>query len=441
MVLVQEAVCVIVYFKSVGKMSSNPVLKEVIEMLQMINVEQLLEVCNELEITVPEVKKGNGSLLLNLVMRHLHSDTVEALEDQGMSVFLKLNDDLKVMVDKKPTDIGNGTSPMDGRVKAEPKQPHIEVHKLREFKINGTVGMGQKDSLSYTSLSFQIQQGKAAGYSIKEIMAAVVKAIKPGTSLRDFLEIWVDITEEDFIEVLRSHYTDKNSSAALNELSNNVQNPDESELDFCMRMISLRQRVLTLSAEEGCPISEAVVKKRFFQTLGQGFIKDYIRLELSSTLKENNLRDVDLLKEISSAVAKESERLNKIKANKIMVSKVDVEEKSSKRSSNSSSCGKNKEDALLTEIRQLHAKFDELSAVKNEISDLKKELAGYKSQKVLSVPSPVSQPVAPAQHRQPRRIFSKCQNCAPTNAFCTHCFLCGSGEHKRNACPLNVQKN
>ena len=421
-------------------MSSNQVLKELVDALQMINGEQLLEVCNELKIAVPEEKKGNASLLLNLVMRYLYSDEIEALEDQGMSVFLKLNDDLKVMVDKKPTDLGDGGMLTD--VKTERKPPRIEVHKLREFKINGTVGMGQKDSLSYTSLSFQIQQGKAAGYSIKEIMAAVVKAIKPGSSLRDFLEIWVDISEEDFIEVLRSHYTEKNSSAALNELSNNVQKSDESELDFCMRMISLRQRVLTLSAEEGCPISEAVVRKRFFQTLGQGFTNDNIRLELASTLRENNLRDVDLLKEISSVVAKEAERLNKIKAKKIIISKVDVEEKSSKqKSSNSGVCGKTKEDALLTEIRQLHAKFDELSVVKNEISDLKKELADYKKQNVSYVPSPSSQSgVHVSQRRQTRRVFSKCQNCAQTNAFCTHCFLCGSGDHRRNACPLSEQQ-
>ena len=66
----------------------------------------------------------------------------------------------------------------------------MSYHRLREFKINGTIGsMGQKDTLSYTSLLFQIKQGQALKYTHSEIYAAVIRAIKPGNPLQDFLEI------------------------------------------------------------------------------------------------------------------------------------------------------------------------------------------------------------------------------------------------------------
>ena len=51
-----------------------------------------------------------------------------------------------------------------------------------------------------------MQQGKIIGYSSKEVFAAVIKAIKPGSNLRNYLESRVDISETAFIQVLRNHF-------------------------------------------------------------------------------------------------------------------------------------------------------------------------------------------------------------------------------------------
>ena len=46
-------------------------------------------------------------------------------------------------------------------------------------------------------------------YSQKEIMAGLIKAIKAGSSLRRYLEGRPDITEDNFMKILRAHYNVK----------------------------------------------------------------------------------------------------------------------------------------------------------------------------------------------------------------------------------------
>ena len=74
----------------------------------------------------------------------------------------------------------------------------------RDFKIDGTVGKGSKDSLSYSSLCYQIQQGKDAGYTSAEIRKAVVGATKPG-SFKTYLEGLqnLQVSEAAFLEALQ----------------------------------------------------------------------------------------------------------------------------------------------------------------------------------------------------------------------------------------------
>ena len=94
------------------------------------------------------------------------------------------------------------------------------IHRLRYFKINETIGgVDQRDNLSYTSLSFQMKQGKEAGYSSKEICAAVIRSIKAGSNLRNYLESLVKISETAFIQTLRSHFKEKDATSVFHKMS------------------------------------------------------------------------------------------------------------------------------------------------------------------------------------------------------------------------------
>ena len=63
----------------------------------------------------------------------------------------------------------------------EEQDPEIEKMRkvfLRDFKISGKIGApNQKDTLSFCSLMYQIQNGKVRGYSNKELIDGVMKSI------------------------------------------------------------------------------------------------------------------------------------------------------------------------------------------------------------------------------------------------------------------------
>ena len=161
----------------------------VIRWLSDADTETLTRVCAGIPLTIPQEKAGKKTLILKLLLKHLHSDAVEASEDEGLAIFLKIHAELEgTLGDKKET---MKSEPREDR--SENSMEKIAVHRLREFKINGTIGeVDQKDTLSYTSLSFQMKRGKEAGYGSNEIRTAVIKAIKPGSNLRNYLESKTD---------------------------------------------------------------------------------------------------------------------------------------------------------------------------------------------------------------------------------------------------------
>ena len=113
-----------------------------------------------------------------------------------------------------------------------------QVQKLREFKISGSIGAdGQRDTLTYASLVFQMQRGRDEGYSYKEIQGTVIKAIKPGNNLRNYRESRVELRERALLQILRSNFKEKDSTQVFHDLSNAAQLTSDSEMDFCSRVM------------------------------------------------------------------------------------------------------------------------------------------------------------------------------------------------------------
>ena len=436
------------WYKSVKMAkSSDDIEADVLHWLRMVDLDALQGFCAELKVTIPVNKQGNKSLIIKLLLRYLHSEEVEDLEDNGHSIFFKLHSDLQELVDEKQGIVDKkleqpankeklpGDTEVSGKNTLGVEAKSCAIQRFREFKISGSIGgLEQKDSLSYASLSFQMKQGKEAGYSHKEIQAAVIKAIRPGNNLRNYLESREKITELAFMQVLRSHFKEKDSTLVFHDLSNAVQLSSESELDFCLRVMSLRERVVTLSAEEGCLFDKSLLKKRFFHTLFTGLRHNNIRLELQNILKTGLISDEDLLQEISLSMSTELERTNKQK-------KVHVNEVSSgiNQISNSQENSKNllsktekkvKVNPLLSEINKLSAKVSELASVRDEIQDLKNQIQINYRQK------PLNENLDSSVRRQSRRAWFRCRSCERTNnTFCNHCFSCGATDHRKNECP------
>ena len=209
---------------------------------------------------------------------------------------------------------------------------------------------------------------------------------------------------------------------------NTSQETSESEMNFVLRVMDLRNKILVLAMDEDTQIGEAFVRQRFLHTLSVGFKKDTVRLEMKDILKMRTLKDEDLLKEVSLVVARDTEHKKKTKSGKDAgVNALGAEEQgfSKKREA------EKKDNAVLAEISKLAAQVNELTTMRTEIQDLKKQIGGIKNR------GDANQGGATPTRMEGRRKFIKCKSCEERKAFCTHSSICGSGSHMRNKCPKN----
>ena len=129
----------------------------------------------------------------------------------------------------------------------------------REFRIDGTVGLGSSNSLSLSSLNYYIKRAEKDGYKPEEIIAGCIRATK-ASSLRFYLESNPEMSMEEFLEALKLHYNDQQAIKLLNEMSMRSQQDEfaleknETELEYCMRMYRYKKLISKLSNEEGKPI-------------------------------------------------------------------------------------------------------------------------------------------------------------------------------------------
>ena len=423
-------------------LSPDEIEDDVLTWLSMQEVDVLEQVCTKLTLTCPEEKKGKKTTVLKLILKHLCD--LETTEDQGMSTFLLLHG-LIDTEDKKDGDDKKGIikHPVGDTTKKKGSEVTFDILKLKDFKISGSIGgVGEKDKLSYTSLCYQIVNAQKSGYSNENVCAAVVKAISPGNNLRTYLESKPNLNLDSLLNVLRSHFKEKDSSAVFTELGNAVQQAAETTLEFVIRLMCMRQKVLDLSQVEGCPYDGNLLKKRFFHTMFTGLRNANIRVDLREQCQNNPLiSDEDLLKFVSEVVANETERNEKLSTKKSVDVNV-VDNKNSK--------DKKKENPFvqIQELQLTHQK--EMAAMRTEISEIKNTLLAAK-------PSLQNQPTnsrfdgnvqnfTPSYRRNMQGNFTKkknkCRKCELDNVpRCFHCFVCGSVEHMSFNCPSRAQKN
>ena len=231
----------------------------------------------------------------------------------------------------------------------------------------------------------------------------------------------------------------KDAATLLDEMVSSHQEPSETEMNYVMRVMDLRNKIMLITKDEDCPLGEALVKKRFFYTLSVGFQKDSIRLEMMNVLKNQLLEDEELVKEVKEVVNRDNEHKKKCKSKAVMVNALNGDWKDN--------AEEKKSDPVLAEISKLAAKVNELSKMHGEMQELRKQMlsnkgassnggGGYRGGSYGNIDG-FSQ-WNERRNSNGRRKFVKCSECEKTNAFCTHCSICGSGSHKRNLCP---QKN
>ena len=375
-------------------------MDSILAQLSTLELDSLLEICDKFTITIPEEKKTMRAVVVALFMAFITKDEILKSTDQGEDMLRLIDGEIGKKLKSvaktgtKVTNAGNGkssnsiTDEKDQNVKKEETEKDesnspgekdrlrfLRNINLKDFKINGTVG-GGSGCIEYRDLSFQMTQGKTNGYTMQQIRLGVIRAMKPGSSLKKYFEGAMSLSDENFIQMLRSHYKVQDATTLFNTMIGAAQEPMELETDFVLRMLDLRNGIITLSKEEDCQFDETLVRKKFVHALSVGFAEDTVRLELRSLLKDHTIEDHILLEEVSTVMQRECEHKTKLK-HKYKETKAAVKEV---REEMSSSASNKSQDVLLGEIQSLAAQVGEIMKMVGNVEEYRQEVRALRHQ-------------------------------------------------------------
>ena len=470
---------------------------DVLDKLSQLNEAELGEICTAIQLTVPENKKTKKLTLYRAVVKHLTGEEVEESPDHGEELFTQVETvadqllELRIRIAAESTNAegehsGDGENGIveDSQVKAEETAastteaqtrstvsevsavsqmstgmaalsarlggittsmntrrtrsnavPQMQVHKIREFKIQGGFVGNEKGCVDYVSLSYQIQDGIAKGYSESEIQGGVVRSMRAGYPLRRVIETSPIMEMKVFLEYLRSDYKVENSGKLWGQLLNAAQEPKQDTVSYVWKLIYLKNLVLLVSKEEGTPMDEGMVKRQFLHGLSVGLINTAVRMEVQPLLKLQ-LADHELAFQISEIVAREEEHEEKVR-----------QIAGSRRAEvNAASFDpdvvcylkdrppETKDDMILAEMKKIAGSVEEIKDIKKDVVGLSKRMDSY--EKKLEAIEKAAWTGKGGGNRGKGK-FAKCESCERDGKFCTHCNKCGKEGHKRKDCPGN----
>ena len=166
--------------------------------------------------------------------------------------------------------------------------------------------------------------------------------------------------------------------------------------------------MLILAKEEDSKYDEKLIQRRFLHTTSTNIRNYNIRNDLCHVLQNVSISDELLIQLVSEAVVNNSERTEKLAQHKknLKVNKTEADE--------------NPENPLPAELRKIQFEHsNQLGAFRSEILEIKQAVSqGYASG---------------SEQTFPGRIFQRCPNCTVTKSKSTHCFVCGSDDHRKDS--------
>ena len=233
----------------------------------------------------------------------------------------------------------------------------VDVLKLKELKFTGVIGSGEKDSLSFTSLNYQIENAKTAGYESAQICAAVVKCISPSNYLRQFFESRPSLDLDVLLGVLKSQFREGDSGSVFSELCTLVQEPGDDANKYVLKLLCLKQKVLDLAVEEkSTSFTEEMVRTQLFRTMYSGLRNNNIRVELREKcggLKVETMSDEDLLAMVMEVTINETTRNQMLGHNKKAAAGVNVVQCEDGSGEQQTSKGKKEKENPFVKIEEL----------------------------------------------------------------------------------------
>ena len=452
----------------------DSIVKEVLQGVAEADAETLWTIAEALKIRFAERARGKIFELRRFVLRYLNSEILESQEDGGLAEYQRArlilhgksdplsgipfdqaSDTYRISPKKSMGDdwdnMGGSFNPFKRSKSLNPFAPgmcstpgvglaspsaakgdksksdlnpdEFDIMKkvfMREFKITGKLGRyGEKDCITYSSLLYQIDTGRKKGYGEADIINAVIKAATPDNYLRSYLESRPEMTIQELYVILRSHFREQDASTLFTTLGSEKQRAGESAYEFVMRLMSLRQKVKSVSATDQCPFEEEIIDRKFKTSVVSGIKNESIRSQLREVLKNPQVTDQDLLYNLTFIVTNETEHNQKFRPQQREVATSLVE----------------------TKQERSNKLFDEFAALKLEVCQLRGYLAAQK-EILEGKKDPGTKLQADSTSRKSRGRY--CANCVLLInqgidvRECDHCFACGSSDHYRAGCK---QKN
>lgn len=342
---------------------------------------------------------------------------IQESEDEGLSTFLELKDYMQTLKDKSRLNFPFSTKLKKEEDEDEEDETKKEFRSFfqKEFKITGKIGKpDSKDSLSYSSLIYQIESGFRKGYTESQIIDAIVSCVSHSNPLRPYLEGRGQLSLANMSRILRYHFKEQDATALFTNLSTAKQEQNESPQDFVMRLLNLRQKVIFVSKQENISYDLILVHKRFLHSIWTGLKNDNLRNELRELLKDENTSDEELLFKLSTAVADEVEHSKKFsKPKPVHSNNISVEK------------DKEKKNPLMLELEAMKVQINQISHTLSAISSLGK-MENERERR--------------NDYRNENRKMG-CKTCVEKNLKnCDHCFYCGSSEHFKRGCKKRFNK-
>ncbi len=115
--------------------------------------------------------------------------------------------------------------------------------------------------------------------------------------MRSYLESRTDLTLPVFKQILRAHFIEKDATELYHSLTRAVQEPKEMAIQFLVRAMDLRQRILSASenVKTGLKYNHKLIQNQFLQTVLTGLHDDSIRTDLKPYLENPLVEDEVLL--------------------------------------------------------------------------------------------------------------------------------------------------
>ena len=298
---------------------------------------------------------------------------------------------------------------------------------VKEFKIHsGTIG--GENQLSMDDLLYQIDEGQTLGYTIEEIVSGVIRATKPGSSLRTYCQTRRNLTYESLVSLIRSHYGTEDSQEMLETMRKMKQEPPEKVVDYVRRVMAMRNRILEVNMGEEHEIGEEMVRKTCFRTISLGLRRDTIRLQVGAILSDHLREDNAVLEAISEVAALDKKHLQLLNPKGPEVCNLNTEFQSAAQVQ-ATNAVQGVDNALLAKLTEsLTTHVTELTAMRARLDKLEERWSKQGGDGKINPAGPNSKKV---------NFNMKCEPCKRDKLFCTHCAKCGKDDHKAKDCEEN----